>query len=57
MRRAKDRPAGQKTLLDIPLGSPPSSAPIVLETRGSCIIIVADDCRIVSAGKRKILPQ
>ena len=57
MRRAKDRPAGQKMLLDIPLGSPPTPAPIVLETRGSCIIIVADDCRIVSTGKRKSLPQ
>ena len=57
MRRAKDRPAGQKTLLDIPLGTPPAPAPIVLETRGGCIIIVADACRIVSAGKQKSLPQ
>lgn len=57
MRRAKDRPAGQKTLLDTSLGSPPAPAPIVLETRGGCIIIVAEDCRIVSAGKRKSMPQ
>ena len=57
MRRSKDRSTGQKTLLDIPLGSPPAPVPIVLETRGRCIIIVAEDCRIVSSGKRKSLPQ